>query len=341
MDRRPAAGSIQAVGNYVRAGDELGHRFALYGREDARFPGVRFSTDVASFDRVLFIVESSLTWLTALRVPRILSLVERERRAILDADGMYNSVVAVGGYDRNHASEGDSARWLAQLDEIADIILQPRLDRGAPGVAPLPFYGYEPRAEVHRAVKRYDVVHVGHNWWRWEDLQGKVLPALARVRPAFDRICFIGSWWSGAPPGTPDEHIPAFRTDSEEMRRLGIELRPAVHYTRVVTTMSEGRVNIMLQRPLFRHLRLLTSKYFEIFMADTIPLVLLEADHAEAVYGPAGRQLALDGRVGEKLVDALSRPESYREIVAEVRDHLRTHHSYESRVSELVEALRG
>ena len=36
--------------------------------------------------------------------------------------------------------------------------------------------------------------------------------------------------------------------------------------------MSTARVNVMTQRPLFSHLRLLTSKYFEIFAADTIPL---------------------------------------------------------------------
>ena len=38
MDRRVDRGSIQAVANYVRAGDELGHAIALYGREDPRFP---------------------------------------------------------------------------------------------------------------------------------------------------------------------------------------------------------------------------------------------------------------------------------------------------------------
>jgi hypothetical protein len=90
---------------------------------------------------------------------------------------------------------------------------------------------------------------------------------------------------------------------------------------------------------LFRQLRILTSKYFEIFCADTIPLVLLAPDHAEAVYGNAGPELSLDYGVEEKLLDALASPRKYREIVEEVRRHLIEHHSYRRRVEELVSAL--
>src|SRR3954462_9424391 len=105
MDRRDNAGSIQAVTNYVRAGDEFGHTLALYGRPDPRFPCIRFSTDLDAFDYTVFIVESDLGWMSGLRLPRVLAEVPRHRRAILDTDGMYNRVATVGGYDRNHASE--------------------------------------------------------------------------------------------------------------------------------------------------------------------------------------------------------------------------------------------
>ena len=44
----------------------------------------------------------------------------------------------------------------------------------------------------------------------------------------------------------------------------------------------------MTQRPLFRELRLLTSKYFEIFCADTIPLVMIDPDHAVVGLWPGG-----------------------------------------------------
>jgi hypothetical protein len=45
--------------------------------------------------------------------------------------------------------------------------------------------------------------------------------------------------------------------------------------------------------------------------------------------------------IGEKLVDVLRCPQKYREIVEEVRTHLRAHHTYRDRVQELVAALQG
>jgi hypothetical protein len=89
------------------------------------------------------------------------------------------------------------------------------------------------------------------------------------------------------------------------------------------------------------HLRHLTLKYFEIFYADTIPLLMLDADHAADVYGPAARELTLPGRSSEKILDALARPEHYREIVQDVRRHLAVHHSYERRMQELATALQN
>src|SRR4029434_3595859 len=95
---------FQSVSNYVHAGDEAGYHIALYGRRDARFPTVRFSTDVGAFDYVVFLVESWRHWMSALRMPRILAEVPRCRRAIVDADGMYNQVVSTEAYDRDYAS---------------------------------------------------------------------------------------------------------------------------------------------------------------------------------------------------------------------------------------------
>lgn len=343
MDRRVNAGSIRAVENYVRAGDELGHEFALYGRSDGRYPGIRFATNAPDFDYVVFIIESSLKWMSALRLPSILGHVSRERRVVLDADGMFNHQITVNDYDRNHLSERECEWWRAHYAQLTDRVLQPTLAQTDRETIAVPFYGYDARREVSTDTaprKRYDIVHVAHNWWRWQDVSTALLPAIERIRAELDGICFVGSWWNGAPPATPEHHLPAFQVDHAELERLRIEVRPAVHYTDVVGAMSEGRVNVMTQRPLFRHLRLLTSKYFEIFTADTIPLVLLEPEHAEAVYGPSGRALALHGAsIAETIVGAIARPDRYRELVAEVRTHLREHHSYEVRVRQLTEAL--
>jgi hypothetical protein len=105
--------------------------------------------------------------------------------------------------------------------------------------------------------------------------------------------------------------------------------------------MSTARINIFTQRPVLHHLKHLTLKYFEIFYADTIPLLMLDEDLAVAVYGEAARELVLPGRVAEKLLDSLRRPDHYRSVVHSVRRHLARHYSYDLRFEELVAAVRN
>lgn len=344
MEKRLNAGSIHAVANYVRAADEAGHTIALHGQPDPRLPEIRFSTDIEAFDHLLFIVESGLCWMSALRMPRLLSGVDSERRAILDADGMYNELLCVDGYDRNHATESDRRSWLDHYELVSHRVFQPTVEPRDPSVRSLLFYGYDPGSRVSEDPgigKRFDIVHLAHNWWRWREIASLVLPALERIRPVLDGVCFIGSWWNGSPPPSSDPRLAAaFQADSAALERLGIAVKPPVPYTRVIDSMSQGRVNLMSQRPLLRQLKLLTSKYFEVFCADTVPLLLLDGDQAEAVYGPAGRHLVLDDSIGEKVLDVLARPDRYREIVQSVRCHLEEHHSYRVRIRELVTALQ-
>jgi hypothetical protein len=171
-------------------------------------------------------------------------------------------------------------------------------------------------------------------------VSGALLPAIERVNGRLNGVCFVGLWWDAPPPWAEALGLrEAFQTDPDRLRALEIEVRPSVPFSEVIATMSVARVNVMTQRPLFRRLRFLTSKYFELFCADTIPLVMVDADHAEAVYGPAGRELALTGDIAGKLLDALTLPQRYNAIVREVRSHLAERHSYRRRVEELVAAL--
>jgi hypothetical protein len=345
LDKRDNAGSIQAVANYVLAGEEMGVTVAVYGDPDESFPQIRFSTHVEAFDYVVFVLESRLEWLSGLRLPRVLSSVPRRRRAVLDADGAYNRRISIDGYDRNHSSENDRVRWLAHLHILADKIMQPTLTPAEPNVLSLPFYGYDPKAQIApkaSPAKRFDIAHVGHNWWRGREVSRHLLPALEQIRSSVGAIAFIGLWWDETPAWAARLNLePAFWVDYEGFRRLGIQVEPPVAFTRVISTMSQAHVNIMTQRPLLRHLKLLTSKYFEIFCADTIPFVLLDPDHAEQVYGPVGRDLSLNGNMAGKLLGALERPNKYRESVAEVRDYLATHHNYRKRLCQLVETLES
>lgn len=343
MDRQFDRGSIQAAANYVRAGDELGHPIALYGRDGSKYPELRFSTDLRAFDRVVFLVESWRHWMSGLRIPKLLAEVPRSRRAILDADGMWNQAIAVDGHDRNFAHERERSEWLAHYRLLADRIMQPTLEPREPDVIGLPFYGYDSASRIGpdaSSPKHYDILCVGHNWWRWHQVSTALLPAIEQIRRYIGDIGFVGSWWDAVPAWADDLGLrAAFQTDPDRLRRARIQVKPAVPYTEVIGLMSTARVNIMTQRPLFAHLKMLTSKYFEIFAADTVPLVMLDPDHLELVYGPAGRELALHGNVAGKLLDVLIRPQTYHNIVQEVCAHLAARHSYRKRVEELVEAL--
>jgi hypothetical protein len=344
MEHRVNAGNTHAVVTYSQVAEELGHTVAFYGPPQPSMPGARFSTDARDFDRVVYLFESKLYRAKPVLELRLLVNIPRRRRYVLDADGKYNPLIVVDGYDRSHISEDERAEWLQFYGALTDRIIKPTLTPSDDSrVTTLPFFGFNPalaQAPASAPPKEYDILHVGHNWWRWKEVHDELLPAFEQIRTHVGEIGFVGLWWDSQPQWALADIIePALRVETEAFRRLNIRIEPPVPYTEVIRKMSTGRVNIFTQRPFLRYVKHLTGRYFEEFCADTIPLLMLEADLAEAVYGPAGRELTLPGRVAEKLLDALRRPDHYRGLVEEVRRHLLAHHSFRRRVEELVTAL--
>lgn len=345
MKHRGNAGNTHAVANYIRVAPKHGHSVAMYGDPQSHLPELKFSTDVRAFDRVAYLFESELYRLKPLHEVTMLGTIPKPHRLIFDMDGMYNPVIALDGYDFNHRDEGERAQWIEFFDALADRIAKPTLAHpDHPRASAMTFYGYDPALQVDPGAapaKQYDILHVGHNWWRWKQIAGELLPALAQIRDQVGEIGFIGLWWDGPPLEGPEAGpAAAFQSDPEAFRRLRIRTSTAVMYTDVVRTMSTARVNIFTQRPVLHHLKHLTLKYFEIFYADTIPLLMLDEDVAVSVYGSAARELVLSRCRAEKLLDALRRPDRYKGVVEEVRRHLAAHYSYDRRVEELVVAMR-
>jgi hypothetical protein len=343
LNKRVDAGSIHAVANYIRAGDEAGHLVALYGHPDPHYPAIRFCSDPGAFDYVVFIAETSVH-LSGLRFAHILGSVRRSQRAIVDTDGMFSPLTVLDNYDRNHRNGQERAEWLERHRPIADRILQPTLAHAEEHINAVSFFGYDPvlPLDLQGPSKRYDIVYVGHNWWRWREMSSLILPGIEQVRDRVGDICFIGSWWDSSPPWARYLSLEeAFQVDCERLDKLRIQVRPAVPYSNVVKTMAQGRINIMLQRPVLRHLRILTAKYFEVFSADTIPLLALNADHAKSVYGSVSEELLLGPVASDKIVDVITNESRYLEIVHEVRKYLETHHSYRKRLQELIDVLKG
>jgi hypothetical protein len=344
MEPRSNAGCSHALANYMRVGASMGHTMALYGVPDPAMSGMRFSTDSRAFARVIYVFESKLYRVNRLQEVAMLASFPREHRYVLDADARYKPMTVVDGYDRNYLDEDERAEWLGHYDALAGQIIQPTLEASDdPRVVTLPFFGFNPDLVTPGEAappKKYDILYVGHNWWRWREVAGDLLPAFEQIRGQVGEIGFVGLWWDGVPSWAASLGLePAYRVETETFRRLRICTEPPVPYHDVIRTMGTGRVNIFLQRPYLKHSKYLTLRYFEEFCADTTPLLMLDPDLAEAVYGPAGRELTLPGRVAEKVLDALQRPDHYREVVQDVRRHLLAHHSYHRRVDELVTAL--
>ena len=344
MKHRGNAGNTHAVANYIRVAPKYGHSAAMFGEPQAHLPEIRFSTDIKSFDRVAYLFESEIYRIKPLREVTALGTFHRRHRVIFDMDGMYNPVIRLDGYDYNHRTQDERDRWIEHYDALGDLVAKPTLARPAePNVRAMLFYGYDPALEVDPKLappKRYDILHVGHNWWRWREIERELLPAFEQVRDRLGEIGFVGLWWDKPPAeGAAAGPEIAFQSDAERFGRLNIRAEDSVMYTDVIRTMSSARINIFTQRPVLHHLKHITLKYFEIFYADTIPLLMLDEDVALAVYGPAAKELLLRGQAAEKLIDALARPDHYREVVQAVRRHLAATFSYDRRMDELVAAM--
>jgi hypothetical protein len=344
MKHRGNAGNTHAVANYIRVAPKYGHNVAMYGDPQPHMPELKFSKDVKSFDRAAYLFESEIYRLSRLEEVSMLGAIPKHHRMIFDMDGMYNPVTKVDDYDFNHTSEEESARWKDYFDTLSDVVMKPMLARSDnPRVRPMTFYGYDAALEMKRRdapAKQYDIMHLGHNWWRWRDIGGKLLPAIEPFRDRIGEIGFIGLWWD-RPPAEGKDAGPeaAFESDPAMIKRLRVTTEDSVMYTDVIRKMSTAKINIFTQRPVLHHMKHITLKYFEVFYADTIPLLMLDEAIAHEVYGPAARELMLRENIGEKIMDALARPDHYREVVAAVRKHLAANNSYDKRMAELVSAI--
>lgn len=344
MKHRGNAGNTHAVANYIRVAPKYGHNVAIYGEPLDYLSEIKFSKDVRAFDRAAYLFESEIYRLSRLEEVSLLGAIPKRQRMIFDMDGMYHPVTKVDDYDFNHASEYERQRWKEYYDTLSDVVMKPMLARsGDPRVRPMIFYGYDAALEMKpeaAPAKKYDIMHLGHNWWRWRDVGGKFLPGIAPVRDRIGEIVFVGLWWN-APPAEGKDAGPeaAFESDPELIRRLHVRTEPSVMYTDVIRKMSEAKINIFTQRPVLHHMKHITLKYFEVFYADTIPLLMLDEAIALEVYGPAARELMLRENIADKVIDALTRPDHYRDVVASVRGHLAANNSYDKRMAELVSAI--
>lgn len=336
------AGSAQDLRNYVLAARELGHEVRLYGPPSPESP-FNFSMDVASADAVVFIFE----WTTDLRygdtldLTRLIGRVPRERRVVIDCDGAYNDQLEVEG-DYNHRDAASSLAWRRICESLSDKICQPTLHPRKKDVRTFFFHAYDPSWERSLGVdgKEYGMAYVGHSKFRWPPMH-RVLKAVEPVRDRVGRMVVVGHGWDEMPEWAgPMRMEDAYFTDKEYMRRMGVEVVQPVPSDQVIDWMSRAVFNPVIYRPLFEELRLVTCRTFETPGAATIPLFGLESAYVEEIYGEPAQELRLPEEGPEaKIEDFFERPGHYRNVVEEIRDHLRRRHSYKARIRELIDIV--
>lgn len=337
------AGSAQTIFNYARAAEELGHEVVLYAPED---PESRFqcSLDVEAADGLVFVLE----WNIYLHNHEPLDLEgpvarsARERRVVIDDDGMYNRPVLVDG-DYNHPAEEDCRKRRELYDWIADKIYQPTLHPEPDNVDSFLFHGYDPKwaLPLDFGGKEFDMFYVGSNWFRWKALV-RVLSAIEPIRDSIGRIGLVGHGWEEAPWWVEESfRNAAYFTDPAYLAGLGVEVGAAVQIEEVLPTMSKGVFNPVLVRPTFNHFQLVNPRLFETPAANTIPLFNLDEQYVREIYGEGAEELVLGEDASDQILDVLDRPEYYAGIVDGVRSHLAEKHSFRSRIEELIEIVES
>jgi len=351
------AGSARTIHKYSEAARKLGHEVFMYAPND-KSSSFNSSLEIESVDVVILVLEwnlylhpggqkkasqvmrDGLMGVGHLNVVKLVSKVPRQRRVIIDNDGMYNDLIKIDG-DYTHLDDAASRARIELCDSLSDKILQPTYRPLRPNVGTFLFHGYDPVWDVPLdfRAKEYGMVYVGSNWFRWRTLR-RVLQAVEPIRSKVGRIGLIGHDWGAMPYWVESPfREDAYYTDPAYLQRLNVEIMPPVPIDQVMNTMSKGVFNPVLVRPTFNHLRLVNPRLFETPAANTIPLFGLDEEYVREIYGEPAVELVLREDASGQILDVLRRPEHYAEIVKEIRRHLAVKHSYVARLQELIEIV--
>ena len=148
---------------------------------------------------------------------------------------MYSEPIQVDG-DYTHADELASRERIALCDSLTDKIYQPSYHPTRPNVRTFLFHGYRPEWEVppNFRSKPFGMFYVGSNWFRWRAMQ-RVLQAVEPIRQEVGRIGVVGHDWAAMPYWVPSPlRERAYFTDPDYLRRLDVEIMPAVPVDRVI-----------------------------------------------------------------------------------------------------------
>jgi hypothetical protein len=348
-------GATSTTMAYVRAGRALGHDVSIFTEQKSDSPGECFSCDLTGVDWVIFVVHGAKDLPDLPVLGELLDGIPKSRRVVIDCCGRYNDTVCVE-HDSNHLEklDGHAAwEWIEGFQAISDRILQPTSTPLRGDVRPFLFHGFDPSSvqrvdpssqEAARvggngaSQKPYGLIYVGNNFQKWSQLR-RLLEALEPLRGKAGSFCLTGQDWNKRPKWAESKDLRGVDVDPDMLARFEVEVRPAIPFDEVIPLMGQGRFCPVIHRPLFNQLGLVTTRTFETFCADTIPILLLPPQMVEDLYGSAALPLRADENVSDLVTDMLRRPDTYWDAVLKTRAHLAERHSYDQRFRELLAIL--
>ncbi len=347
--------SVSTVHHYVAAGRALGHDVVLFGSANPDLPGLPYTTDLDGVDLALFVVQVPGDFPQMPHLARLIDTIPREKRAVVDLWGRYNETIYVD-HDFNHLEKLDGHmgwEWEEAFRAITDTILQPTLNPLRPDAGSFLFHAFAPDAvvapetSVEKAAARwrdserwFGVAYVGSNWQRWEQVRD-FLKAHAPARKEVGWAGLIGWDWKERPEWAAQQGIVGVDADPELLFNMEVTVKDGVRFDEIFRYLNQSKFAPIFHRPLFRHLGLVTSRTFETFHADTVPLLMLPKPFVETVYGPAALALVPGDDIAAYLKNALAEPEPIWDAVLKTRAHLAAHHSYARRFDELAALIAG
>ena len=351
-----SARAISPITKYAQVGKALGHDVAVFGEQSSAITTVPYALDVDKFDFAIFVIYGPSDFPDLPYLARLLDGMPKERRVIIDCTGRHNDTIRVE-HDFNHLEKIDSHQgweWIEGFQAVSNKILQPTLKPLRSDVRPFLFHGFDPSGvarsysspqEAARAwsdevvaSKPYGLVYVGHNWQRWSQI-ARFLQVIEPIKDRVGPICLRGWDWDKRPDWAIEHGLQGVDVDLALLQRLGVQTGWAIPFDQVVEFVSQGRFSPVFHRPLFNHLGLVTTRTFETFCSDTIPILMLPQHLVDAIYSTDARPLAPDDDLAGRLEDMMHRPQVYWDSVLKTRTYLAQHHSYQQRFKELLAIL--
>ncbi|MBU1164784.1 hypothetical protein KKA15_04455 [Patescibacteria group bacterium] len=332
-----SCGSSNALLGYSEAGKSLGvdvRASADIGCVDDKVSRiVSVATVDWEADKHIFVYEG-YQFLTNDQLILADGKIPQNKTILVDNDGKYSPPIFCKN-DSNHNSLKEYLFWLFIFERLSCKILQPSLGESLTnGVESFIFYGINDQARtIEEVEKEYDLLYLGNNWHRWEDIKDLLL-GISSIRRHVPKIGLIGNWWLS---DFLEGYKEATWSDPALLEKQSVIVKSPPSYGQVEKTMSKGKMNPIFIRAILRKMKFVTPRMFETFLANTIPLLPDYFDYAIDLYGSEVMPLIMSNGVNNTVMSILDNYEQIQRLCQSIREKLIREHSYKIKLEQLLE----